>query len=583
MNEIFRIPELLRLIWGFGQTVDNVHLALTCRDLFTRAIPLAWAHVLGADQLLMLIDGTTCEELNEDRVLGAVKVKLPDNFEDISLCRFNFYAPFVTSLEIYKHQYQKILIPRLESFAQATSARGALPNLKCLTISSAIAPLMERISWIDIFSCSSLVEVRIPCMEFDNFPSTTHAAATRITNSLYRHRPNIRKLELFWDNGILPFNDSDDNLPEMHGVPTCNIETTIHKSLSRYIFLTSIIGGMSLLGKSMLLTLGSLPELRHLEIHYPLEDLDNPELEQPVFPPRSFPKLKSLVLSNVVEPTAKDLWNMAALVAQLQSVTIKFMRPLDSVDDQDELILNSFIPLLCMRSPYINELVLEFNCDTDQEEDGPIICSFTEAALIHITMLKLTRLEVIHAFLDGTSSLDSLSNSWPGIEVLRWPDQHIKLSDLPLFVGNLPKLKHLALEIDFPLPFDEALIEKPSRISQHQLQVLESSFRRLGHLNGDPAYKLYWYLRELIPNAKLETRPDPYLDSFPDRKFDLACVNSINLMERFLGLMQKHAPSEDTEQVRKRVGMVWDTVRLNTMKEIQPGDIRRMMPSQIAQ
>ncbi|KDN34101.1 hypothetical protein RSAG8_12803, partial [Rhizoctonia solani AG-8 WAC10335] len=153
----------------------------------------------------------------------------------------------------------------------------------------------------------------------------------------------------------------------------------------------------------------------------------------------------------------------------------------------------------------------------------------------------------------------TLFNAWPDIEVLRWPDQHIKLSDLSLFVGHLPKLKHLALEIDIPLPFDEALIEQPTRISQHQLRVLESSFRRLGHLNGDPAYKLYWYLRELIPNAKLETQPEPYLDSLPDRKFDLACVNSINLMERFLGLMHKHTPSEDTEKVRKRVGLVWDT------------------------
>ncbi|KDN34102.1 hypothetical protein RSAG8_12804, partial [Rhizoctonia solani AG-8 WAC10335] len=118
MDGVFRIPELVRLICGFGEAADNAHLALTCRSLFTRAIPLAWAHVSGVSQLLVPIEGVICEEIPEERVLGGVKVKLPDNLEGTSQSRFHLYAPFVTSLEIYKHQYQKLLVPRLESFAQ---------------------------------------------------------------------------------------------------------------------------------------------------------------------------------------------------------------------------------------------------------------------------------------------------------------------------------------------------------------------------------------------------------------------------------------------------------------------------------
>ncbi|CAE7233071.1 unnamed protein product [Rhizoctonia solani] len=576
MDKVFRIPELVKQICDSSEVADRVHLALTCRILFTLVIPLAWAHVPSVSQLLMLIEGTTCEQTLEDHANLRHKLVLPDNLELNPHPRFKFYAPFVTSLEIYEHEYQTLVlsVPLLESLARFTFTQGGLPNLTRLSITSEIASTTDRIFWIDIFSCRSLAGVFIPCIDFES-PIMSYAAASRIVNSLRRYHPSLQKLELFWDDESPASNDV--TLPEMYRVPTFNIEATMYQSLSHFTSLTTLIGSKSLMERSMLLALGSLPELQHLEVHYPLKDLDSFELEQPAFPHGSFSKLNTLVLCNIVEPTATSIWKMSDLVAHLWSVSLKFLSlsPFGD-DDQEGLILHSFIPLLCTQSPEITELLLEFNCDADEEDSENVIRHFSDNTIYPVTRLKLTRLEVIRGRMND-GNMGCLLYAWPDIEVLRWPDQNIRFADLSLFVENLPRLRHLAMEIDFPFPFDEAIVEQPPRISQCQLRVLESTFHRLGHLNGIAAYKLYWYLRELIPNAKLEIRPEPYLDSLPARKFDLACVNAINLMEQFLELFRQHAPSEDAEKVRKQVGLVWDTVRLNTMKEIQPGDLQEIV------
>ncbi|CAE7233078.1 unnamed protein product [Rhizoctonia solani] len=116
-------------------------------------------------------------------------------------------------------------------------------------------------------------------------------------------------------------------------------------------------------------------------------------------------------------------------------------------------------------------------------------------------------------------------------------------------------------------------------ITQRELRALESDFHGLGTLDGTSATKLHLYLKQLMPHAKLEPLLTVYLESVrnPDRRLDLACVGSMNLMEFFFEIVRNHHPDGATlapgghplsrgDSILTQAALVWDTVR-NYSKE----------------
>ncbi|CAE6514462.1 unnamed protein product [Rhizoctonia solani] len=573
MDKVFCTPELVRGICENVALVDTIHLALTCRDIFTRAIPIVWTHVSGVSQLLVLIEGATYEKPLEDEwgPIGDAIIHLPDNLEDLPQSRFGFYAPFVTSLEVYNNRYQGLSVPLLESFALFAFTRAPLPNLKRLSISSGLSSSTKYYSlWVDIFSCSSLEEVRIPSTTSVKRPSIPYTMASHITNALNQHCPEIQILQLYWDD-----NPSDSftphGFPQIHGDPINITKSSMDESLLRYTSLTSISGSMYLLKHSTLIILGSLPELQCLDIHFPDYVPNIPDPDHYILPPDSFPKLNQLLLSNVRESVATSIWKIPAIVARLRSVNIEFEER-TGVLYQDVPDSEIFIPLLCTQSPHIHELVLEFDPNI-----RPLTSDFTEDAFNAISKLELTRLEVFHAYMSKDTLWERLIYTWPTLTVLRWPEHHVKLSKLSLFAEHLPNLEELAVWIDISGPFGE-LDEKSIKVSQHRLRILESGFHDLGRFGGSFAYKIYRYLRTLIPNAKLKARANSNIISYKDVNVDCTCAAAINVMEELLAFQRHHALDESIE---KQFEMLWTTV-YKKAKEIRFGELRQLLLSHAA-
>ncbi|KAF8748636.1 hypothetical protein RHS01_10685 [Rhizoctonia solani] len=296
-------------------------------------------------------------------------------------------------------------------------------------------------------------------------------------------------------------------------------------------------GSLSFLLPQSLDALGRLPNLDRLEIYYPpkstRQDID--DLRKGTLSPTAFPALKALVLNNLIQHGADFLWDLPPLVSKLTTVELKF-NPYPR-RQQNEWALREMIPKLCDRSPYISELLLEFDCDSQEGIGMPHMCQFTDTAFGLIAQLSLTRLEVMHARLAGPDVLFKLTRTWPNLEVLRWTAQHIKVQELQEFALFLPKLKHLAVEVNMmPLP-EEVDMTYIANLKRREMRTLESGLHKFSDLAGNDAARIYWYLSVMWPNARLETRAS-HIDSLPGRRLDLFCVNVVNHMEPLVLDMQ---------------------------------------------
>jgi hypothetical protein len=159
---------------------------------------------------------------------------------------------------------------------------------------------------------------------------------------------------------------------------------------------------------------------------------------------------------------------------------------------QNDWALRELIPKVCERSPRITELLLEFDCDSQEGIGMPHMCQFDDAVFNTIARLRLTRLEVMHARLAGDDVVFRLTRTWPDIEVLRWTAQHIKVQELQEFAEFLPRLKHLGVEINMtPLPGDVDMTNV-ANIKRREMRTLESGLHKFSDLGGGDAARIYW-------------------------------------------------------------------------------------------
>ncbi|CAE6437891.1 unnamed protein product [Rhizoctonia solani] len=566
MNKFVRIPELVRITCSYATPADIARLALTCRNLFTRAIPTAWASVSDVSQLLLLFEEATCTVRNDPNG-EFMELKLPETLDKTRAARFEFYAPFVKSLEIFQDNDQRISVLNPRSLIEFAHNRDLLPNLKCLELSTIWNRRSNFVFWVNIFASRSLGEVLIisPQDGEVEFPSET--LASNLMSALGQRCPNIRALTFTWHHSTPA--DEEENLLDKYF--SCN-GTPIHALLAQFTSLTEITGSPALLETPALLALGSLPELRRLEVHYPVDE-DIIEPGSTTLPPGSFPKLDKLTLNNIAEHTAEFIWTMPALVAQLRSLEVNFLPPFDD-EEETGWTLQSFLPLICTHSPHIKELSIDFDCTSFDANQERYLCDLTETAFEALAKLKLVHLDVLHARMTDDGCIERLVHTWPKIEVLRWPHQPAMVSELSRFAKSLPKLRRLALNIDMGSLPGKLNTSPLVDISHQELRALESNFLGFGNLDGSSAAELYLYLRKLVPNAKLEPLISTYLelDSHPSRQLDLALVTSMNLMESYFSMIRDRHPDDSSlgpvgdivtsdDSILTKAAVIWNIMR----------------------
>jgi hypothetical protein len=113
--------------------------------------------------------------------------------------RFNLYAPYVKSLNVYgtKLHYYKIIDWRPLCLQRR---RGSLlPNLHSLIIhTSCDSHGLDQLMWISVFNSSSLGEYKVvPNNLLGQPPVVSHTAASVILQAILAVHPRLRKLAFF--------------------------------------------------------------------------------------------------------------------------------------------------------------------------------------------------------------------------------------------------------------------------------------------------------------------------------------------------------------------------------------------------
>ncbi|CAE6535573.1 unnamed protein product [Rhizoctonia solani] len=525
-----QVPEIVRMICHRGTNKDIVRLASTCQDLFHIAIPIAWEKVKGVSQLIKLIRNVVVDkekDLLEDFMITTIEFSGPPKEEHLD--RWYMYAPFVRQLEIFEDNSPYFYIPTFPALLSYSRKKVLLPNLTKLVLNPKEPQVMNYLFWVNVLGSSSL-RILQASYQSGPMPIVSNDRESTVMQAIVERCPNLTTLGFFSYPYAEPVDNEYDKIFMRYPQPMQNF-------LPKATSLTNLIGSVSFLLPQSLDTLSRLPNLERLEIHYPQkstrEDIDG--LGRVTLPSTAFPRLRQLVLCNLIQYGADFIWDLQPLVHKLAVVGIKF-NPYPR-RQQNEWALRKLIPTICERSPSISELLLDFDCDSQEGIGLPHMCKFDDTVFNTIARLPLTRLEIMHARLDGPDVVFKLTRTWPNLEVLRWTAQHVKVQELQEFAAFLPRLKHLGVEVNMtPLPEDVDMAYV-ANIKRQEMRTLESGLHKFSDFTGNDAARIYWYLSVMWPNARLETRSS-HLDALPGRKLDLFCVNVVNHMEPLVLDMQ---------------------------------------------
>ncbi|CAE6437896.1 unnamed protein product [Rhizoctonia solani] len=530
MHSALQVPEIIYMICRHGSEKDAVHLAITCQDLFHIAIPTAWEKVKGVAQLIKLIRNVVVEEeRNPILNISTTTIEFLGSPNQEDLDRWNLYAPFVRHLEIFEDESPYFHMSTFLALLSYARQKVLLPNLTKLVLNPDEPQSMNYLFWVNVFGSSSLRDLQASCRS-NQMPMVSNDRESTVIQAIVKQCPNLTTLGFFSYPYSEKIENEYDKLFMRYPHPMQNF-------LSRASSLTNLIGSVSFLLPRSLAALGQLPNLERLEIHYPPKSIrqDIDDLGRGELPSTAFPKLRALALNNLIQHGADFLWELQPIVHKLVVLEIKF-NPFPR-RQQNEWALRELIPKICKRSPYIAELLLDFDCESLEGIGMPHMCQFDDGVFSTIARLPLTRLEVMHARLVGQDVISKLIRAWPNIEVLRWTAQHVKVEELQEFAEFLPKLKHLAVEVNMtPLPGNVDM-SHVANIKRREMRTLESGLHQFSDLAGGDAARIYWYLTVMWPNARLETRASQ-IDSLPGRKLDLFCVNVVNHMEPLVLDMQ---------------------------------------------
>ncbi|KDN34103.1 hypothetical protein RSAG8_12805, partial [Rhizoctonia solani AG-8 WAC10335] len=537
---------------------DTVHLAITCQDLFHIAIPIAWEKVKGVVQLIKLIRNVAVgreKDLLEDFMITTIEFSGPSKEENLD--RWYMYAPFVRQLEIFEDDSPYFYMPTFPALLTYARKKALLPNLTKLVLNAREPQVLNYVFWVNVLGSSSLRDLQAS-YQSDLMPIISNERESTVMQAIVEQCPNLATLSFF----SYPFSETIENEYDKVFI---RYPHPMQNFLPKATALTNLIGSVSFLLPQSLDTLGQLPNLERLEIHYPLkstrEDIDR--LGRGTLLPNAFPRIKELALWNLIQYGADFIWDLQPLVHKLAVVEIRF-NPYPR-RQQNEWALRKLIPTICERSPDITGLLLDFDGDSQEGIGTPHMCKFDDAVFNAIARLPLARLEIMHARLTGPDVTFKLTRTWPKIEVLRWTAQHVKVQELQEFAIFLPHLKHLGVEVNMtPLPEDVDMMHV-ANIKRREMRTLESGLHKFSDLAGNDAARIYWYLSVMWPNARLETRSSR-LDSLPGRKLDLFCVNVVNHMEPLVLDMQSVVglPSDNFSNgiydyaVQNYVRVMWD-------------------------
>ncbi|KAG9091034.1 hypothetical protein FS749_000118 [Ceratobasidium sp. UAMH 11750] len=419
--------------------------------------------------------------------------------------RFNLYAPFVKSLEVYDTSAEHYETRSWNCLLALSSQQTLLPNLVSLTLTTDCDDCCwDLVFWVRIFASRSLTRVAsIPVLPRDP-PEISHLAVSMTLKWLVEHSPHLQSLSLF------PSKEFYDGIGEYRFFSLID-EAPFHYYLLPTLEVRELSCSMIVLEGESLQALDRLPQLERLTV-YTTSDVLDYEPKAIAFPGNLFPSLQCLYLHL---PDCWDLFwvlDVHVLLANITTLEVNIVKA-----EQSSLNLTSreFFPLLA-DIPRLEHLSLELQPECLGE---PI--PLGHSAILYKTLYRLPLQTVFispvifkHEDLSGT-----LGSIWPHVTHLQLPGSIVSLRDLPMF-ARLPSLEHLTIRLNL-----SAKMQKNGGFQtpvSPRLHTLEASSGSIILCEKTEVKQVAQFLLSLWPNLRQVVWPRN------SEKYELDFVEALN-------------------------------------------------------
>lgn len=411
-------------------------------------------------------------------------------------------------------------MPILLSYAQQ---HELLPNLEILRLTAEQGRKTQSLLWAHVFASQSVREIWFLPNPHYKSPLITISDISALIKMIVQRCQRIQTLGIFAEYDSLV----QHQVQQPHSLFASQDHELLANTLAHATSLTRLAGNTMLLERGVFATLGRLPLLSDLEMYCtPRGWTRNVQhSDHALLSDGAFPLLRRLSLCDASEQHLDFIWDSPTLVARLDALEISLSIPINrpTVD-----MLMSHIPLLCQNGPQLTRLALDFG-PGGHKGSQYAICVITQDIFECLVHLPLTELVISRAGLDHKVSDNRLAGAWPDMEVFIWTARWVPLPGLWLFAKYMPKLRHLALEIELVPLSEETALVGAALFCNSMLRALEGGFYQLHRYTADEAYELhrcvriqkkalviymfFRYLSALYPKAHLENWLDKHTEA----------------------------------------------------------------------
>ncbi|QRV87063.1 hypothetical protein RhiJN_15081 [Ceratobasidium sp. AG-Ba] len=433
-HDSYRSTHLPAEIWNSiisrAGTSSRISLSRVSRPLFHLTVPYIWRDV-NITTVLGLLPGSSHQHPRDPE---GFEIEVPSHLPEGYFERLDIYAPHIqmigfTCAWLVPKDYSRHVIS-WPAIALRTADRALLPNLRAISLEGKGSfghQLYVALDWVDALVLPSLNLVQCTFdLKLEGIDLVVKYKAQHILGQILSQSPKLEYLSLQSYNAWEVAGPS--------GVDHFPFWDVILQSLS-YLAITS-----ELLSSSSLVWIAKLPKLRRLQLSSPgLTPQHIVDCSLAVFPAESFGALTCLEVTTSNLGAALYLWQ-TSMVERLTQARIYGGR---------NWHIDEFLRLVSLRSPHLTRL--ELGLRIDSEIDPHVLASLAPLPLCELR-IGMTRLA-------STSTLQTIGDTLPLLELLDLSLTTIDLQDLLYVYKSLPKLKRLCMNLPAELSEVRGLVE----------------------------------------------------------------------------------------------------------------------------
>ncbi|KAG8793451.1 hypothetical protein FRC12_002664 [Ceratobasidium sp. 428] len=424
------VPELLNLVTDLLDAQDWLALMQTCRSIFPTIASRVWKEV--AAQVIMDLIVET-RQISDDRLGGWEGINESSIFD---FSRFDVYAPFVKHILVYSRTASSFSNERRRIYVQRAKEGTFLPNAISITLVTSHPGLSipEYLFWTDVLFNPSLRELNIEATTDSAWLS--HLIVSDLLDKLTTTYSALEKLEFYPQATTRSYDAGDtDNF-------TMTLWPLSPHDLSSCVRLRSITSSIYILSGNGFVSLGALPQLESLTLHW---DNNQPTGLQFSVPVHSFPSLTHLNLLDADTTNLPAIMGVEQLTSGLESLEITQNLGREGYHQEHwQRWLTRVLPCLFEHTSRLKSLKYDVAQRSQHRnyssiytvEPRPLLRAFSRMPLQHVSLVGIG-LGLIDLF-------EYIPTAFPQVMSFELPHQGIHSAELPL-LAKIPNLRRLIL------------------------------------------------------------------------------------------------------------------------------------------